>query len=404
MNRGRRVVLVCAFGLIAGAIAHVADPNGPSDALTFFAVGLVLGELLSLRLEDRSALPLSYAVLVVIAASFGWREFAIAVLGAEVVSISLRITDRNHAWRLKIFGVRMTVAAATFVAYLGAWHLVGQREQVAPVLAALAAAAIAQVVVDVSASKVFKLGASFSARGRLAWLAIASSGMLMAIGYRGVDGNGKLGIWGPLLFATPLLAAWYAFERLDSATRSYRQTIEALAMAPELGGMVPPGHAERVATLASAMGEQLGLPTNDVRDLEMAALLHHLGQVTLDDPVDEHGVDPAEVTAVTGAMLREIRPLVAAGEIVAGDVDDPKRRLAVQALRLASEYDDLTVRDNVPGDLAVESLRSAPSYVYDERVVIALERVLRDRVGIARPFAGSPSVAPSPFDSSPTSS
>jgi len=404
MNRGRRVVLVCVFGLIAGAIAHIADPNGPSDALTFFAVGLVLGELLSLRLEDRSALPLSYAVLVVIAASFGWREFAIAVLGAEVVSISLRITDRNHAWRLKIFGVRMTVAAATFVAYLAAWHLVGQREQVAPVLAALAAAAIAQVVVDVSASKVFKLGASFSARGRLAWLAIASSGMLMAIGYRGVDGNGRLGIWGPLLFATPLLAAWYAFERLDSATRSYRQTIEALAMAPELGGMVPPGHAERVATLASAMGEQLGLPANDVRDLEMAALLHHLGQVTLDDPVDEHGVDPAEVTTVTGAMLREIRPLVAAGEIVAGEVDDPKRRLAVQALRLASEYDDLTVRDNVPGDLAVESLRSAPSYVYDERVVIALERVLRDRVGISRPFAPAPSGASSPFGSSPTSS
>ena len=52
----------------------------------------------------------------------------------------------------------------------------------------------------------------------------------------------------------------------------------------------------------------------------------------------------------------------------------------MQALRLASEYDDLTVRDNVPGDLAVESLRSAPSYVYDERVVVALERVLRDRV------------------------
>ena len=52
----------------------------------------------------------------------------------------------------------------------------------------------------------------------------------------------------------------------------------------------------------------------------------------------------------------------------------------MQVLRLASEYDDLTVRDNVPGDLAVESLRSAPSYVYDERVVVALERVLRDRV------------------------
>jgi len=380
VNRGRRVGFVCALGLIAGTVAHFAFPDSRADALTFLAAGLVLGELLALRLEDRGALPLSYAVLVVLASSFVWREYAVAVLGAELVSILLRITDRNRAWRLTIFAVRMAVAAATFAAYQGAWHLVGQREQVGWVLCALGAAAAAQLVVDVTAGRLFELGASFSARGRLAWLAIASSGMLMAIGYRGVDGHGRVGIWGLLLFSTPLLAAWYAFERLDSATRSYRQTIEALAMAPELGGMVPPGHAERVATLATAMGEQLGLASTDVRDLEMAALLHHLGQVTLDDPVDEHGVDPGEVTAVTGSMLRAIRPLVGAGEIVAGDVDDPKRRLAVQALRIASEYDDLTVRDHVSGDLAVESLRSAPSYVYDERVVVALERVLRGRI------------------------
>jgi hypothetical protein len=383
VNRRRRVAFVCGLGLAVGAIAHVVDTGGRADALAFLAAGLVLGELLVLRLEDGGALPLSYAVLVVIASSFSLREYAIAVLAAELVSIILRITDRSRGWRLTIFAVRMTVAAATYAAYQGAWHLVGRREQVAPVLLALGAAALAQLAVDVTASKLFKLGASFSARGRLAWLAIGSSGMLMAIGYRGVADNGRMGIWGPLLFSTPLLAAWYAFERLDSATRSYRQTIEALAMAPELGGLVPPGHAERVATLASAMGEQLGLPANDVRDLEMAALLHHLGQVTLDHPVDEHGADPAEVTAVTGSMLREIRPLVVAGEIVAGEGEDPKRKLAVQALRLASEYDDLTVRDNVPGELAVESLRSAPSYVYDERVVVALERVLRERFSTA---------------------
>ena len=380
MNRRRRVGLVCALGLVAGAVAHLVDPGGRADALTFLAAGLVLGELLILRLEDRGTLPLSYAVLVVLASSFGVREYAAAVLGAELVSILLRITDRSRKWRLAIFVVRMAVAAATYAAYEGAWHAVGEREKVAPVLIALAAAAAAQLVVDVVVSKLLRLGASFSARGRLAWLAVASSGMLMAIGYRGVDGNGRVGIWGPLLFSTPLLAAWYAFERLDSATRSYRQTIEALAMAPELGGMVPPGHAERVATLASAMGELLGLSAPEVRDLEMAALLHHLGQVTLDHPVDERGVDGAEVTAVTGAMLREIRPLVAAGEIITGDVEDARRRLAVQALRLASEYDDLTVRDSVPGDLAVESLRSAPSYVYDERVVVALERALHDRI------------------------
>jgi hypothetical protein len=379
----RRVLAVCALGLPAAVIAHVLAPSGDAAALTVLTVGLVLGELLALQLEDGGAVPLSYAVLVVLASSFNLREYAIAVLCAELVSILLRITDRNRTWRLKIFGVRMAVAAATYAAYQGFWHLFGEREQVGVILVSLAAAAGAQLVVDVTMSKLLHLHTSLSARGRLAWLAIASSGMLMAIGYRGVNGDGRLGIWGPLLFSTPLLAAWYAFERLDSATRSYRQTIEALAMAPELGGMVPPGHAERVASLASAMGEELGLTTHEVRDLEMAALLHHLGQVTLDHPVGEHGSDPSEVTAVTGAMLSEIRPLQAAGEIVGGDVEDPRRRLAVQALRLASEYDDMTVRDNVPGDLAVESLRSAPSYVYDERVVVALERVLRDRFSTA---------------------
>src|SRR5438552_15961371 len=356
MTRRRRVILMCVLGLVAGTIAHVVDPGGNADELTLLSAGLVLGELLALRLEDGSALPLSYAVLVVLASSFSLREYAIAVLAAQLVSILLRTTERSRTWRVAIFVERIAVAAATYAAYQGAWHLVGRREHVAPVLGALAAAAFAQLLVDVSASRLLRLGASFQARGRLAWLAIASSGMLMAIGYRGVNGDGRVGIWGPVLFSTPLLAAWYAFERLDEATRSYRQTIEALAMAPELGGMVPPGHSERVAGLATAMGELLGLSDNDVRDLEMAALLHHLGQVTLDAPVDERGVDPAEVTAVTGAMLREIRPIVAAGELIAGEVDDPKRRLAVQALRLASEYDDLTARDNVPGDLAVESL------------------------------------------------
>jgi hypothetical protein len=279
---------------------------------------------------------------------------------------------------------RLAVAGATFGAYSAATNLLHHQEKIAPVLLSLAAAALAQALVDVTMRRVFRLGTPFSPRGRLAWLAIASSGMLMAIGYRGGGGAGRVGIWGPLLFSTPLLAAWYAFERLDSATRSYRQTIEALAMAPELGGLVPTGHSQRVAALASAMGEHLGLPPSDVHDLEMAALLHHLGEVTLDEPADTTvRTGQAEVAAVTSAMMREIRPLAAAGDLVAGESDDPKRRLAVQVLRIASEYDDLTARDRTPGDLALESLRSAPAYVYDERVFVALERVLRERVSTA---------------------
>jgi hypothetical protein len=366
-------------GAVAGIVVHFVAPDSDADVLCFLGAGIVLGELLVLRLEDGSALPLSYAVLMVLASSFAFGEYALTVFAAELLALLIIVAGRAVRWRLATLLERLAVAAATFAAYRAAWNAVDQRETVAAILAALAAAAAAQLVTDVVVRKVLRLGASFTPRARLAWLAIASSGMLMAIGYRGVDGQGRVGIWGPLLFSTPLLAAWYAFERLDSATRSYRQTIEALAMAPELGGMVPAGHAERVAALALAMGEHVGLSAQDVNDLEMAALLHHLGQVTLDEPSETQG----EVAAVTGAMLHEIRPLTAAGDIVAGDTDDPRRRIAVQMLRIASEYDDLTVRDHIPGDLALESLRSAPGYVYDAKVLSALERVLAQRFNAA---------------------
>ncbi len=377
-------MLVCVAGSVAGAIGHFATSAANADALCFLTAGILLGELLVLRLEDESAIPLSYAVLVVLASSFSFPQYAAAVVVAEVLALPLRTTDRGVKASAVVTLERLVVAAATFGAYRAAWNAVNNKETVPAVLAALGAAALAQVVVDVAFRSVLRIGASFSQRARLVWLAIASSGMLMAIGYRGVHDAGRVGIWGPLLFSTPLLAAWYAFERLDSATRSYRQTIEALALAPELGRLVPAGHAHRVAALAGAMGEHLGLPTADIRDLEMAALLHHLGQVTLDEPEDPtKGANPQEVAAVTSAMMREIRPLAAAGDIVGGETDDPKRRLAAQVLRLASEYDDLTAQEHMGSDQAIEWLRSTPAFVYDARVFVALERVSRAHVSTA---------------------
>jgi hypothetical protein len=245
-------------------------------------------------------------------------------------------------------------------------------------LLALTAAALAQFVMEQALRTIMRRGRSLTKRGALAWLTVASSGMLMSVGYHGVGGRGEFGISGALLFGIPLAAAWYAFERLDSATLAYRQTIESLAMAPELGGLVPDGHAERVATLVASIGDRLGLPESDLNDLEMAALLHHLGQVTLDDPEVAGRPDHHHVAAVTSDMLRDIGPLAGAGEIIGGDSDEPRRRLAVQVLRVASEYDDLTVAYGTKPAAALESLRTAPGYVYDERVLSALERAVGD--------------------------
>jgi hypothetical protein len=381
----RRLIFVVVAGLTVALIARFIDPAGTGSARVLLACGLVIGELLVLRLENGTSVPLSYAVLLVLASSFRAPDYAIVVIGAELISAALRITHRSAGWRAQIMLERLIVAAATIVVYDTVRAMTNHNETVNAVLLTLGVAAVSQIPVDLFARWILRLQPSFSPRTRLAWLAITSSGMLMAIGYRGVDGHGQVGIWGPLLFSTPLLAAWYAFERLDAATRAYRQTIEALAMAPEFGGLVPPGHSQRVATLASAMAGTLGISANDTSDLEMASLLHHLGQVTIDEPEDlERGIAPSEVAAVTSAMLREIKPLAGAGDIVAGDADDPRRRVAVQVLRVASDYDDLTARDSNEADVAIETLRSAPGYVYDDKVLAALERVVNDnRVGVS---------------------
>ena len=380
MSLRRRMALVVMAGTAASVVAHFADPSGSAGVLMFLASGLVLGELLVLRLENGTAIPLSYAVLLVLAASFRVPEYTVVVVGAELISAAVRLTDRPAGWRAQIMVERLLVAAATIAVYDGMRAITHHDETVAAVLLTLAAAAIAQVPVSFVARWVLRLQPTLSERARLGWLAIASSGMLMAIGYRGVNGHGQVGIWGPLLFSTPLLAAWYALERLDSATRAYRQTIEALAMAPEFGGIVPPGHSQRVAALSSAMAGVLGVSAHDTTDLEMAALLHHLGQVTIDEPEDPaQPVPQAEVAAVTSAMLREIKPLAGAGDIVAGDADDPKRRVAQQVLRVASDYDDLTARDSNESSVSNETLRSAPGYVYDDKVLAALERVVNER-------------------------
>lgn len=381
MSRRKAILAVAVAAVLGATVAHVAAPGGSIDVLVLLGAAIVAGELLALRLEDGGAIPLSYSVLVVLAAVTTAPRFAVVVLGAELVVAAGRLLDGTVRSRLLLFATRLAVAGATLGVFRALVSVAGPHQRVAVVLGTLGGAAISQVVVDVLVRRVLHLPSTFSPRGRLAWLAIASSGMLMAVGYTGVDGAGRLGVWGPLLFCTPLLGAWYAFERLDAATRSYHQTIEALAMAPELGGLVPAGHAQRVASLARDVGEVLGLHANEVRDLEMAALLHHLGEVTLDAPravpadASDGGVH-REVAHVTGELMRGIRPLANAGDIVAGDADEPRRRLAVQVLRIASEYDDLTARDSTPSALAVESLRVAASYEYEGRVIDALERAV----------------------------
>ena len=367
-----RLAVVVVLGAALAAVAELVDPGGAWASLVVLGGALVAGELLLLHPADRAALPLSYAVVLVLLRAGTAEQFAITVIGAEAVAYLLR-SEATVTRRVEVTVTRLAAAAAALAVY----HFVlegatGADERTA-VMLALAAAGIAEIVADDLAGMLWARRLRIATHGRSADLALVASGMLMSVGFRGIGSVEGMGLWGALLFSIPLLAAWYSFERLASIRRTYEQTIAALSVVPELAGLAREGHAERVADLSLRLGGELGLGRQDLEYLRTAALLHHLGHLCLDDPdVRGRPIEPSEVTDKGAEILRQTEYLRPAGDLLASNTPS----LASQVLRVASAYDELTAGDESFASAAVEALYSGPGYVYDPRVLDALELVV----------------------------
>jgi hypothetical protein len=370
MTTGQRLGVVVLLGVLAAGAAELIDPGGASTGLAVLGAGVLGGELFELKPARRAALPLSYAVMLVLVRAGTPAEFLVTVAAAEVVAFLLR-PERSTWDRIWVTARRMAAA----VAALGTYHAVADAmrpgHETWGVLVALGAAGLAEVLVDDLLHVVRARHFYLSTHGRSADLALITSGMLMSVGYDAVSGE-SLGLWGPLLFSIPLLAAWYSFERLASIRRTYEQTIGALSVVPELAGLARTGHAGRVAELSVRLGRELHLPASELEYLRAAALLHHLGHLCLDDPVVRgRPIEPSEVTDKGAEILRETDYLRPAGDLLASDTAS----IGGQILRVASAFDELTAGDAAFNDAAIEALYSGPGYVYDARVLDALERV-----------------------------
>jgi hypothetical protein len=378
-------VATLGAGGLLGVTAWILGASSGTSELFVLGAAVAAGELVELRPLNRTPLPLAFAVMTVIVAADPW-QVIVAIIVAEGISSALKADIAGLGSRLMHFAERCAEAfsaGAVFQVVIALRPGNAQAvELTAFTFAALAPIVVSDLVVYVRDRTIAPL------RARGADVAVITSGILMAVGYEGIDGRGQLGLWGPILFSIPLIAAWYSFELLASTRRSFEQTVEALAAAPELGGLVREGHAERVAKLSVAMGKVLSLSAADLDHLRTAALLHHLGAVCLDEPEDGAPLDPVEVAAAGAAMLRASEVLAPAGDVVAaepllhrppGTYEQPPAALHGMILKVASAYDELTEGDDAHASWAVEALYTGPGYVYDGRVLAALERVLEDR-------------------------
>jgi putative nucleotidyltransferase with HDIG domain len=73
-------------------------------------------------------------------------------------------------------------------------------------------------------------------------------------------------------------------EKILSQTRAKKaleETINALASAVETRDPYTAGHQERVAKLACAIAEKMGLPQNQIEGIRMASLIHDIGKINV---------------------------------------------------------------------------------------------------------------------------
>ena len=110
-------------------------------------------------------------------------------------------------------------------------------------------------------------------------VAVGASAMLISFAAE------AMGLVAVAVFIAPLLVTQVAFRRYAGIRATYLQTVRALARVTEIGGYVETGHADRVSRLAVAVGRELGVPEPELLELQYAALIHDIGQLSLQDPI-----------------------------------------------------------------------------------------------------------------------
>lgn len=203
-----------------------------------------------------------------------------------------------------------------------------------------------------------------------------------------------LGPWAVLLAGLPYGFVHLAFNRLASASATHRQTIRALGRVPEAGGFSIPGHAERSADVAVAIGGELKLPPGDIRRIEDATLLADIGRVVLGAPAlaSGGGYTASDLAQWSSAIIAEAPTLEAVAALVAesprpyrrpGEARDPSLPPAAQVVKVATAYDYAVGGGMEPRD-ALEVLHRGVAFDYDPDVLAALRRVLqrRGQVGV----------------------
>ena len=406
MDSGQVLVIAAAGLLAVAAIAQtaVAGIAQAGDAVAFGTL-VALGELLRITLPgNRESAPiaaagaLGYALLLGIGRAAGRPVRAAGDRdhrGGMIVGALPHLAAGRPA---KLAGMASRLIAVACVAFvfrpLARIPLIRDHWWVAlPMMALLVVLAWFVDAVISALIRAEELPARF---GVALWdelrvqlplgVAVGASALLIAFSS---EVMGLAAVW---VFSGPLLVSQVAFRRYVGIRTTYLETVRALSRMTEVGGYVEGGHSRRVSMLAVAVGRELGMHEPELLELEYAALMHDIGQLSLRDPIPGgatvlvSSADQRRIAELGADVISQAGVLDQVADIVRRQSEpargaEPGPAVASRIIRAANAFDDLvgSSADRDRASAALERLRLDTASEYDPGVVEALSRVVGRR-------------------------
>jgi HD domain len=417
-DSGQLLLVMAALVWVVASVAQTAAAGlqGVSSAIAFGLL-IAFGEVLRLNLPgDRESAPigfagaLAYALLILVGANLAQHSAAQVVTVTTIGMIVGALPHLAVGRPARVSGMASRLLCVACVAYifrpLAGDAAVGRDWGLA--FSLMTSLAIVALLLEVVLTALLRVDEQ-RARFRVALVdelrvqlplgaAVGASALLIAFAAE------VMGLAALVVFTAPLLVTQVAFRRYAGIRATYLQTVRALAKVTEIGGYVEPGHSERVSRLAVAIGRELGIHEPQLLELEYAALMHDIGQLSLLDPITGGATifvspqDAKRIAELGAEVIQQAQVLGSVAEIVRRqnepyrDADAPAQGrlggegpagppLSSRIIKTANAFDDLVGSSLEPGRAAaaVQQLRLDTAREYDPGTVEALSRVVNRR-------------------------
>jgi hypothetical protein len=355
--------------------------------------------LLDVHLPQGGSVPLGYAVLIALAYLLPGGDYLLVVLFSVLLALPV-LNHRLGALGTGTTGLRWLLAALTagVTAHLVAGLGIGGDHNT-KILVCVVLGGVSFLTADLLTARFASVPGEERVSAGSAWpvyVILLSAAALLALADR-FEHSGSTGSpWLSAIAFCPLLITRFSFERYARASSTYRQTIQALSIVPEVAGMSRPGHGERTAVYAATLADELGIVGEDREQVITAARLHRIGFICLDGEEEEapESVDPRRVARVGAEMLRQTRFLRPVADLVEEvELYSPEGgTLGAAIVRIASRFDDHVAGEPVRTTGALEIISATTTDPVGRQVVSGLKRLLAVRPGLVDDaiLAGSP--------------